>query len=118
MQRVTCYDAVLGTFRADRRMPHSVPLLQLETGFSARQIKRVLGRLMEQGLASTHDYSVYTYRTRGNAHAAKVSGMAHGRCNSCNRFNEDGTVTTIQLGQSVVRACDHCLEDAGLCVKE
>ena len=124
MRRVTCYDAVLGTLRADRSMPHSVSLLQLETGFSGRQIKRVLDRLMEQGLASTYDYSTFTYRTRGNANAARVPGtgrpgiLGHGRCNSCNRFNEDGTVTEIQLGQSVVRACDHCLKDAGLCVKE
>ena len=33
-------------------------------------------------------------------------------------FNEDGTVTEIQFGRTFVRACDHCLSDAGLCVKE
>lgn len=124
MSRLTCYDAVLGTLRADRHLARSTHALQLETGYSARQIKRVLDRLMEDGLASTSDYLLYTYRPRGNAHAARVPGcgrpgvFGHGRCNSCNRFNEDGTVTEIQFGRTFVRACDHCLEDAGLCVKE
>jgi hypothetical protein len=120
MARLTAYEAVRDTLAADPGREFTILELQHETGYSPAHLKRTLERLQESGRATERtpaNENTYGYRAP-RASSARVPYRREGRCNGCNEFNPDGTVTQIAAGQCRWRLCDLCLSDAGLNVKE